>query len=557
MTRAGSIAPTLPEVKVSGENHNDAERPGRLAVTPIRARLPLIVTLDTPPPKNFARGPYLVPVILALVSVALHLVWGRNYGIFRDEFYYWDCANHLAWGYVDHPPFSIAVLAGWKAVFGDSLLSLRILPSLAHGALIVLVADIARRLGASRFGMGLAALVALAVPSYLGVTGFYSMNAFEMLFWTVGYLLVIRLIEEPRMTTWVALGVCVGLGMLNKISISAFVVALLAGVLLTRNRRWLGTRGPYIAGGIAALLFLPHILWQIANDWPTREFIANAQQYKITAFSPLGFLGGVMFEMSPPLVFLHVVGIAALFFLPALRRFRMFGWMVVAAITFFMLQRSKPYYVDAVFPVVIAATGVAVGVVAERRRWRWVKPVLVFHVAVSMLITTPFAVPVLPVRTFVAYMEKTGIGGGSAENRETAELPQFFADRFGWRELAAQVAEIFHALPDDDRAACLIVAGNYGEAGALNYYGPALGLPRATSQHNNYYLWGYGDADGSVCIVIGQDREDMENVFEEVIEAGRTGAAYAMPDETDVPIWVCRGMRMPPEEAWRAGKHYI
>ncbi|MDH4036160.1 MAG: glycosyltransferase family 39 protein [Candidatus Krumholzibacteria bacterium] len=486
--------------------------------------------------------------------MALHLTAGLNYGIFRDELYYWDCANHLAWGYVDHPPLSIAVLAGWKVVFGDSLFSLRVIPALAGGALVFVVAALARRMGASRFGVNLAALITLAVPCYLGITGIYSMNAFDLLFWAAGYLLVLRLIEAPRTGTWVALGVCVGIGMLNKISVSVFVVALLAGALVTPQRRWLRTRGPYLAGAIAALIFLPHVLWQISNGWPTREFIENAQRYKITALSPPGFLAGVMMEMSPPLAPLHLVGIAALFFLPSLRRFRMLGWMVVAAIAFFMLQRSKPYYVDAVFPAVIAATGVAVGVAAGRLRW--LRPVVVVFVAACMLVTTPFAVPVLPVETFIAYMHKTGGGGSSGENRETAELPQFYADRFGWQELAEQVAETFRGLPDEDRADCLIWGRNYGNAGALNYYGRALGLPTAVSTHNNYHLWGPGRNSARVVITVGIGPEDLGDAFEEYVEAGSTHARYAMPDETGVGIWVCRGIRLPLEEVWRLGKAY-
>jgi hypothetical protein len=487
--------------------------------------------------------------------VALHLTAGLNYGIFRDELYYWDCANHLAWGYVDHPPFSIAVLAAWKALFGDSLFSLRVLPALASGALIMLVAAIARRMGASRFGVNLAALITLAVPCYLGITGFYSMNAFEILFWAVGYLLVLRLIDAPRTGTWIALGVCVGLGMLNKISVSAFVVALLLGVLATPQRRWLCSRGPYLAGAIAALIFVPHVIWQIANGWPTREFIENAQRYKITALSPLGFLGGVMMEMNPPLAPLHLVGLGALFFLPALRRFRMLGWMVVAAIAFFMLQRSKPYYVDAAFPVVIAATGAAVGVAAVRLRW--LKPVVLVFVAACMLITTPFAVPVLPVETFITYMHKTGVGGGSSgENRETAELPQSYADRFGWQELAEQVAETYRGLPDEDRADCIIWGRNYGNAGALNYYGRPLGLPAAVSTHNNYHLWGPGRNSARVVITVGIGPEDLGGTFDEYVEVGRTHARYAMPDETGVGIWLCRGLRVPLGEVWRLGKVY-
>ncbi len=511
--------------------------------------------VESPTPGSTATGIGWVPVVLAFASVALHLTFGLDYGIFRDELYYWDCANHLAWGYVDHPPFSIAVLAAWKAVFGDSLLSLRVLPALAGGALILVVAHIARRLGATRFGVYLTAFITLAVPSYLGITGFYSMNAFELLFWAVGYLLVLRLIEAPQTGTWVMLGVCVGLGVLNKISVGVFVVAFAAAVLLTSQRRWLATPGPYLAGAIAVLLFIPHIIWQVAHDWPTREFIENAQRYKITAMSPRGFLGGIVNEMGPPLILLHAVGLAALFALPALRRFRMFGWMVVAAIAFFMLQRSKPYYVDAVFPIVIAATGVVVGAAAAR--WRWLKPVTVVTVAGSMTLTTPFAVPVLPVETFIAYASKAGGGGASGENRETADLPQFFADRFGWIELAHQVSEIYQELPEDDQAECLIVAGNYGQAGAINYFGRELGLPPAVSQHNSYYLWGPGDMTPRVFLIVDDNRGGLDRVFEEVTEVGRTAPGYAMPDEIDVPIWICRGIKIPIEEAWRHGKHYM
>jgi hypothetical protein len=496
-------------------------------------------------------------VVLALAAVVLHLVSGRNYGIFRDELYYWDCANHPAWGYVDHPPFSIAVLAGWKTIFGDSLLSLRVLPALAAGALILVVAALARRMGATRFGVNLAALVTLAVPSYLGITGFYSMNAFELLFWAVAYLLVLRVIEAPGAGSWAALGVCVGLGMLNKISMGAFAAALAAGVLLTSRRRWLASRGPYLAAAIAALLFLPHVLWQITHDWPTREFIANAQRYKISATGPLGFLGGVAMEMGPTLAPLHLAGLAALFFLPALRRFRILGWMVVAAIAFFMLQRSKPYYVDAVFPAVIAASGVVIGVAAEKRPWRWLKPALAVHVTGGMLFMTPFAIPVLPVETFIAYARWTGVGIGVGENRETAALPQFFADRFGWEELAEQVAGIYRALPEGERRACLIVASNYGQAGAINYFGRELGLPRAVSQHNSYYLWGWGETEPRVYLIVGQDREGLAQVFGEIQEVARTAPRYAMPDETGVPIWICRGMTVPLEEAWGMGKLYI
>ncbi len=498
-----------------------------------------------------------VPFALALAQVFLHLLCGTRYGIFRDELYYWDCANHLAWGYVDHPPLSIAILAAWKTVFGSSLLSLRILPALAGGALILLVSRLAARMGGGTLSQGLAALLTFAVPSYLGITGVYSMNAYELLFWALGFLIVMDIIDGGRAASWIVFGVCVGLGMQNKISVGVFATAAGLAILAATRLRAARAVGPVLAMVIAVLLFAPHLVWQVVNGWPTREFIENAQRYKMTAMNPLAFLSGVAMEVSPLLVPIYLAGLAALLFHPTLRRWRPLAYAFVLALAIFMLNRSKPYYTVAAFPPLIAACAVWVESAARRPRLRWLAPSVATYALVSFAITAPFAIPLLPVDTFIAYQDAIGIRPSSGENRDSAELPQFFADRFGWEELAAQVAVVFDALAPDDRAACLIVGQNYGEAGAINYFGRRLGLPRAVSQHNSYYLWGYGPVEPKVYVIVGQDREGLEATFTDVHEVARTNARYAMPDETGVPIWVCHGIRIPLDEAWRRGRMFI
>jgi hypothetical protein len=166
------------------------------------------------------------------------------------------------------------------------------------------------------------------------------------------------------------------------------------------------------------------------------------------------------------------------------------------------------------------------------------------------------AVPLLPVESYVAYTKRLGIAPSAAENHELAELPQFFADRFGWEELTAEVAAVFESLPDLDKPACGIVGRNYGETGAINYYGHRYDLPRAVSQHNNYYLWGPGDASGDVLIVVNYARADLEMVFENVTLAATLDLEYAMPYEANAPIYVCRGLKIPFDEAWRMGKSF-
>jgi uncharacterized membrane protein len=494
--------------------------------------------------------------VLALLHVFLHLTLGLGYGIFRDELYYWDCANHLAWGYVDHPPLSIAILAGWKAIFGDSLLSMRVLPALAGGALVLLVARLARRLGGGAVARGLAALFAFAVPSYLGITGVYSMNAYELLVWVMGYLIVLDVLEKNRRRDWVLLGLCIGFGLLNKISVAVFAAATAVVILGATRLRVLRMPECYLAAAISALIFAPHLLWQIRNDWPTLVFMENAQRYKMTALSPLGYLGGVAMEVNPLMVPLLLLGIGALFLSPGLRRGRSLGWIFLLSLLVFMFNRSKPYYAVAAFPPVLAGAAMFIEGITTHRL-RWIRAAVVLFSLFGFVVTIPFAVPVLPVEAFIAYQNRLGLRPSSGETRDQGVLPQFFADRFGWRELTAEVASVMKGLTPGERDGCLIVAGNYGQAGAINYFGRSLALPRAVSQHNSYYLWGPGPMTPKVYVIIGQDREDLSAVFDSVQEAARTSAPYAMPDETGVPIWICRGLRIPLDEAWRRGRTYI
>jgi hypothetical protein len=295
-------------------------------------------------------------------------------------------------------------------------------------------------------------------------------------------------------------------------------------------------------------------VWQVANGWPTREFIENAQRYKMTPMSPSAFLSNVVMEMGPTLAPLHVAGLLALFFFAPLRRYRALAWIFLLSLAVFMLNRSKPYYVVAAFPPLIAGCAVWIAAIAQRRRW--VAPAVTVYTLASAALTAPFAIPLLPIERFLAYQDATGVRPSSGENRDDAALPQFFADRFGWRELVEQVAGIVNTLPANERDACLIVGDNYGQAGAINYFGGPYGL-RAVSQHNSYYLWGYGSIEPKVFVLIGQDVEDVVDVFYEVREVARTHARYAMPVEVGVPILVCRRIKLPLDEAWRMGRMFI
>ncbi|TDI13316.1 MAG: phospholipid carrier-dependent glycosyltransferase, partial [Acidobacteria bacterium] len=238
-------------------------------------------------------------MVFPAVKLVLHLVTHRGYGMFRDEYYYLACAERLAWGYVDHPPFSIFLLWIVRNLLGDSLLAVRLLPALAGAATVLLVGLMARRLGGGLFAQSLAMVGALAAPIYLALDHFYSMNAFDLVFWALAAYLILLLVQGAGVRVWLLLGAVLGLGLMNKISILWLGFGLLVGLLVTQRRRWLLTPGPWLAAGLAVLLFLPYILWQVGNDWPTVEFIRNASGQKMLEVKPLDFMLSQLRVMNP------------------------------------------------------------------------------------------------------------------------------------------------------------------------------------------------------------------------------------------------------------------
>jgi len=349
----------------------------------------------------------------------------------------------------------------------------------------------------------------------------------------------------------------IGLGLLTKISMLLFALGLAVAVLLTPLRRHLARRELWEGVALALVLASPYVLWQLRHDWATVEFTRNAARYKNVALSPLGLAAAEARDVHPLNAALGLLGCVWLLVGPTGRRFRALAIVFVTTFVVLAVQHSKPYYLGAAFPMLLAAGAIAMEIPTEARSRHWIRPAVLVVMVAGGALTAPLAIPVLPVETLIAYQRALGIRPTASENNRLGLLDQHFADRFGWEELAAEVARIYSALPADERARARIVTRNYGEAGAIDYYGRRYGLPAAVSQHNNYYLWGPGSELPSVFIMVGWPTRDLASVFAQVEVAGRVESPYAMPFETRWPIHVCRGLRLPLNEAWRRGKMFI
>ncbi len=506
-----------------------------------------------------ARRPLAMPIVagLALLQLLLHFVGNESYGLFRDELYYLDCAAHPALGYVDHPPLSIAVLAATKATLGDSPVAIRLLPALLGAALVLLAALLAAELGGDVYAQAVAALAALLAPAYAALTGFYSMNAVDLVLWAVAFLLLTRFLRGGDSRLWLLLGLVLGLGLLNKLSALFLMAGIGSGLLLTPERRALRDRRLWLGLVIALVLFLPHVLWQVANGWPTLEFIRNAQSYKIAPVAPLDFLASQFVTMGPANLPVWIAGLLSLLFSPAGRRGRLLAWIWLVTLAILLATRSKPYYLTPAFLPLLAAGGVAIERWLDRRALRPLQALLVALVLAGGLAVQPLARPLLAPPDLVDYMERLGLAVPPGERGAEGPLPQHFADRIGWEEMVDDVARVYTTLPPPERAACGILASNYGEAGAVNYFGRRHGLPRAVSGHNNYFLWGPGNLSPQVFIAIGYELDDLAPYAETVELAATHVSPYAMPGESSLPIYVVRGLKVPLAAAWRRTKQFI
>ncbi len=501
-------------------------------------------------------GTGLTVTVIALVKLAVHLYAGRSYGYFVDELYYLDCARHLDWGYVDQPPL-IAVMT-WllRATVGDSLSAIRLLPAVCGAAMVVMTGLLARELGGGRFAQGLAALCVLLAPGLLGIDHFLSMNCMEPLFWMGCAWLIVRMINTGNTRLWLWFGVVGGIGLENKYSMGIFGFGVVAGLLLTRQRRLLASRWFWIGGAIAFLIFLPNLLWNVHYHFPFLELQRNIRESgRNVALSPLMFFRQEWEAMLHLSLAVWVGGLWFFFFRREGKPFRFLGWAWLITALVIVTVSPRVYYLFPAFPVLFAGGAVLWERWLERPglgwlRWTWVAAMILWGAVLA-----PLAIPLLPPETYIRYTTAMHLKPPPIENHKLGPLPQLFADQFGWPEMAASVASVYNSLPPDVRSRTGIFAQSYGQAGAIDLFGPHLGLPEAISGHQSYFLWGPRGYTGESMIVMGDRRARLEELFTSVEWKGQVSHPYSMP-YNHVDIYYCRGLRIPLAVLWPKVKNW-
>jgi hypothetical protein len=496
-------------------------------------------------------GSMMIAWVIAGAAALLQMLTNGRYGYFRDELYFLACGDHLAWGYVDFAPLVALLTRVSRMTLGDSLHAIRFLPALAQGTEIVLTGLIARELGGKRFAIFLACVCLLMAPVILNNATRLSMNPFEPLFWMGCVYFLLRAIngDQPKMLVWC--GVMLGLGLENKHSTAFFLVSLLAGLLATPARRLIFTKWFWIAAAIALLIFMPNLLWQVQNHFPTLEALRNVKAtHKNVELAPLAFFRQQIMMLNRASALVWIAGLGFLLFSGRMKTWRALGITYLVFLGIMMALKGKDYYLAPVYPMLYAAGGVFWETLTEARAGlRWVRVALLAVVIIVGAIAVPLVVPVLPVEKIVPYMEALGIKMSRTERQDRGPLPQHFGDEFGWPEMVSEVAKVYDGLPAEQRAKTGIMAGTYGDAGAIDFFGPRLGLPKSISAHQNYYLWGPREYTGESLIFLHYDLEDVQRWCQSVQVGLKLDPYYGMGEE-HYTIVVCNGLKKPLAEVW-------
>lgn len=502
-------------------------------------------------PNTFLASDLSIAWLLAAAAVLLQMLTNGRYGYFRDELYFLACSDHLAWGYVDFAPLVALLTRVSRLALGDSLHAIRFLPALAEGGQILITGLIARELGGRRFAIFLSGLSVLLAPVILGNATRFSMNPFEPIFWMGAAYFLLRAINGDQPKLLLASGVLLGLGLENKHSTAFFLVSLTLGVLFSPSRRLLLTKWFWLAAAAAFLIFLPNLIWQYTHDFPTLEALRNVRTtHKNIELSPLPFLRQQIMMLLPITALVWIPGLAFLLLSIKAKKYRCLSITYLVFLAVMMTLKGKDYYLAPIYPLLFAAGGVFwEAIIDARPRMNWIKVALPAAVFALGVIAVPLNVPVLPVGKIVPYMEAIGIKMSRTEVQDSGPLPQHFGDEFGWEEMVAATAEIYNSLPAEERSKTGILAGTYGDAGAIDFFGARYGLPKSISPHQNYYYWGPRKYTGESLILLHYNLDDAQHGCQSVQTGPTLSHPYAMQEE-HYTILVCRGSKIPLAEAW-------
>jgi len=478
---------------------------------------------------------------IAVINLGIHLLTNGQYGFHRDELYFIDCSKHLAFGYADMPPLTPFLARVDLGIFGESLRGLRVLPALLSSVIVFLTGLMTRELGGKLYAQVLAAIALIVAPVYLVAGTQFQTIPVDQFFWVLTCYLLIRLINTSNHKHWLLIGLVLGLGLLAKYSVLFLAFAIFFGIIISHHRVMFTRIWIWLGALIAMLVFLPNIIWQIQNGLPVLEHMQALRQDESTP--TFRFLIEQILILHPLNFPIWIAGLLFFLFIEQGRKFRMIGWLYLVPLIIFLVIKGKSYYLAPAYPVLLAGGSVMIESLLDRKKWVWLKYIFPALLLITSVITSPVWLPILPVEK----MKKLGI----------ADFRYDYREMIGWPEMVSLVSKVYQGLSPAEQMNTMIVTGNYGEAGAINHYGTAYGLPEASSGISSYYYWGPVNPRATIFLFVGYSEGYLTEYFSDVQVKEVISNPYDINNEEQGSLIIlCRRSNLSMSELWLELKHY-
>jgi 4-amino-4-deoxy-L-arabinose transferase-like glycosyltransferase len=365
---------------------------------------------------------------------------------------------------------------------------------------------------------------------------------------------MVLLLKTEDKRYWILFGIVAGLGLMTKITILFLGFGIFSALLVTKDRKYFVSRQLWLGAVIALLLFSPYVLWQIKEGLPALEYYKTYASAKTWPVTPLEFVKNQAVMMNVLAFPVWLLGIYYFIFSKKAKRFRVLGYAYVVVLIICMLLKVKFYLLAPFYTVLFAGGAVSIEQFAEKPKLKWLRTVPAVAIFLMGLLSVPFARPVLPVKLLTKYSGMGVYMGLKGERHRLGRLHQHFADRFGWEEMTASVAKAYWKLSAEERSKACILAGNYGEAGAIWLHGERWSLPKPISGHLQYYIWGPRGYSGEVVISIGIKLKSLKNYFGSVKRLSSHRCLLAIRYERVLSVYVCKEPKKPLDQMWPSFK---
>jgi 4-amino-4-deoxy-L-arabinose transferase-like glycosyltransferase len=487
---------------------------------------------------------------MAFVAVVFHILLNGQYGFHRDELDFIMNARQLDWGYVSYPPITPFFARIGLEVFGESLRGLRVFPAIAQGIIMVLAAWMARDMGGKRSAQILTAFAVFITPVSLFGGTVLMYFGFDYLWWVLVAFFTVRLLATDDARYWLGIAAGIGLGMMTKYTMAFWVAGLVVAVLLTPARKYLRSKWLYFGAALALLIFLPNLIWQIQHDLISLEHLSSIHARDISWGRSDEFLTEQLILTTNPLSLpIWPVGLSLCLFGTSMKRFRMLGWMFLATFVLFLITKGRGYYTGPSYVMLLAAG------IAGIDGWLATRTQATRRVGFGLLWGTQLIGSVIG----IILMKPIAPINSPLWDVTIGVSDDLFVEMVGWQDLTAQVSQVYRSIPEEDKESTVILAGNYGEAGALDLYGDEYALPRIISGSNSYWYRGYGEPEPETVIVVGFESSYAGQFFKSCTYSGTVTNQYGVKNEESsyhTGLYICREPRRPWSEMWQAMRWY-